>query len=1102
MARELGTRLGQATVVAYLRIGLNVTNCAIVQLSVQVSNTTNLHRARSRRGLRGKSRLGCGACLRATDRWAAVVSFVFGEFELDPARAELRRAGEVVPVQPKVLRLLVHLAQHRDRVVSNDELLSALWPGEVVASGSIKRAIKSARQVLGEHGDGASSIRTARGHGYQFVAELRETQGVAAQPASKLRSPEQAPTSVVERAALVRVLEDSWLEAELGQGQAVLLSGEAGVGKSWALQRLAAHALRRGGVVWFGRAADVEGAPAYWPFITMLRDALQASEGLPWLELMGDGAMDLAQALPELRVQLRVTGEAPSIEATAARFRFFDSLLRLLRRAAERAPLLIMVDDLPLADAPTRQLFGFLARHAAGSRILLAATARRGAGGQNVEALGQDLRAVECYARTVQIAGFSAEEVARFVEAHTCTSAEPALVGRLTEQTGGNPLLLTHIIHVCRAASPDALPRWEVLENLAQSHGVQSAIERHVGALRPSARACLHAAALLGQCFSPGLLAEVLDSTPERIDGWLSEAAALGLLASALDAASRACFAHGLVQEALAQGLEPARRRELHKRAAEALADRHAHARAEASEVAHHFLKAGCYERALHYSLVAARLAIQQLAAGAALLHYAHALEALDGMAPNLPLRAAILLEKANAHAQHGAFAEARANFVQTANLARTLGEPATLARAALGIASPLEGALDEELLDLLREALSALDEQDDLYPLVASALAKALCHSRDMHERSRAIATALSAARGLRDPRMRAQALGLCHEAMSEPEHAAERELLSRELATIARSCSDVTLLLHAARAQLQDAVELGDMQTVEVSLTLLEQLAERAREPFCRWHAKLYRSMCAMVAGRLELAVELSEEALRLGTIVGGGSARLAYIAQVSGIQRLMGEAERARSLVYEAAARYPSVAGWRCAMGVSEVEVGRVDAAREIFVALMAEGIAALKRDAFALSVLCPLADLCNWVGDGASAGQLYKALQPYAALCGTVGFGVATYGPITRYLGALAAQQGRFELAREHFETSERASARMKSPTFTCLNAIIHARAMADPACPPRLRQRGYEQLQFARKLARARGFRGIETFGELLEPHARALSFSETSKGTA
>lgn len=1022
--------------------------------------------------------------------------FLFGDFELDAARVELRRAGAVVPVQPKVLRLLLHLVQQRERVVPNEELLATLWPSEVVESGSIKRAVKSARAALGESANEGSSIRTVRGHGYQFVAALRSDGAVASKPSARARA------IVVERAALSQSLAECWLEAEAERGQALLLSGEAGVGKSWALQWLGAHAEERGAIVWFGRAADVEGAPAYWPFITMLRDALRQPGELPWLELMGESATDLAQALPELRAALRVEHEAPAIEATAARFRFFDGMLGLLRRAAEHAPLLIMVDDLPLADAPTLQLFTFLARHVAGSRILLAASVRLLARAAEDDARSDDIAAIARFARTLHITGMTPDEVAEFVAALTSGAAEPSLIARLTQLTGGNPLLLTHTIYVCRPAHADAAPRWDALDVLTQSHGVRSAIGRHVAELRPPALACLQAAALLGQTFSRQLLADVLERDEVTVDAWLREAARIGLLTPLDDASGQASFTHGLVREVLAHNQDRVERQARHARAGAALAALHARAGAEPSAVAHHFLVAGHYERALEYSLLAARAALQQLAGSAAVQHYTRALQALDHMPADLPLRAALTFDKAAAQAQAGAL-EARATFIQAANLARELGDAVMLAKAALGIADPLEDVIDEELLGLLREALRSLDERDDHWPLMAAALAKVLSHGRDRDASQRAITTALGAAERLHDAGLRAQALAMCHEAMTEPEQLPLREPISAELAAIARSSSDASLLSRAARMQIQDALEVGDMQKVEVAVTLLEQLAERARDPFARWHSKTYRSMCAMVGGELERAIELAEEGLRLGSMVSPSTARHGYLVQLSGILRLRGEAERARTLVYEGTASYPRLTGWRCAVGVSEFEVGRASAAREIFAALMAEGIPSLARDAFVLSALCPLADLCAWVGDAAAARQLYEALLPYAAYCGTIGFGVMTYGPITRYLGALAAQSQNFEQAVKHFEQADRASSRMRSPTFVCLTAITHARALLDPACPARLQGRGLERLSFARKLARARGFGAVETYGELLDTFARQMQpTSPAIKGNA
>jgi DNA-binding winged helix-turn-helix (wHTH) protein len=110
-------------------------------------------------------------------------TYFFSGAVLDEARFELRRHGARVAVQPKVLRLLIYLARHRERVVPADELFAALWQGETVCRGSLKRAVRLARQALGDDGAQQVSIRTVRTYGYQLVAPVARVPA-AARPAS------------------------------------------------------------------------------------------------------------------------------------------------------------------------------------------------------------------------------------------------------------------------------------------------------------------------------------------------------------------------------------------------------------------------------------------------------------------------------------------------------------------------------------------------------------------------------------------------------------------------------------------------------------------------------------------------------------------------------------------------------------------------------------------------------------------------------------------------------------------------------------------------------------------------------------------------------
>lgn len=96
----------------------------------------------------------------------------FGDVTLDEARFELRRAGEVVAVQPKVLELIVYLVRHRQRVVPTEELMSTVWDGTVVTEASLSQALSLARRALGDSAREQKAIRTVRRKGLQFVARL------------------------------------------------------------------------------------------------------------------------------------------------------------------------------------------------------------------------------------------------------------------------------------------------------------------------------------------------------------------------------------------------------------------------------------------------------------------------------------------------------------------------------------------------------------------------------------------------------------------------------------------------------------------------------------------------------------------------------------------------------------------------------------------------------------------------------------------------------------------------------------------------------------------------------------------------------------------
>jgi TolB-like protein/cytochrome c-type biogenesis protein CcmH/NrfG len=123
------------------------------------------------------------------------VTFQFEDFVLDPERRELRRAGCLVAVEPQVFDLLNHLIRNRDRVVTRDNLLDAVWNGRVVSESTLASRINAARRALNDNGDAQRLIRTVARKGIRFVGEVVENQAAAASASADAQKRHEAARS-------------------------------------------------------------------------------------------------------------------------------------------------------------------------------------------------------------------------------------------------------------------------------------------------------------------------------------------------------------------------------------------------------------------------------------------------------------------------------------------------------------------------------------------------------------------------------------------------------------------------------------------------------------------------------------------------------------------------------------------------------------------------------------------------------------------------------------------------------------------------------------------------------------------------------------------
>jgi predicted ATPase len=225
-----------------------------------------------------------------------------------------------------------------------------------------------------------------------------------------------------------------------------MLAGEPGIGKTRTAQELAGHAAGREAAVLWGRCHEESGAPPYWPWVQVIRAALPNADQ-EFLAGLGAAAADIADIVPEIRERRPgLEPSAPLGDPAEARFRMFESIRQFLAGLCRRRTLLIVLDDMHWADAPSLRLLEFLAPELGSSRLLLVGTYRATELSRQhplSNALG-GLARVPHFAR-LNLAGLSAEEVQAFIATAVAT-APSGLAKTLHDQTEGNPLFLREIV--------------------------------------------------------------------------------------------------------------------------------------------------------------------------------------------------------------------------------------------------------------------------------------------------------------------------------------------------------------------------------------------------------------------------------------------------------------------------------------------------------------------------------------------------------------------------------------------------------------------------------------------------------------------------------
>lgn len=365
-----------------------------------------------------------------------------------------------------------------------------------------------------------------------------------------------------ERKALLRALQD----AREGFGGIVLLLGEPGIGKTRTAEEFSGQARSRGAAVLWGRCHEGEETPPYGPWTAALRPLIRSIDAQVLRQSMGEGAADIAQILPEL--QRSLGGLEPSVRLPTPDGEqcLFSSLAVFLRSMAQSNPLVIILDNLHLADPGSLKFLRHFASELTDCRLLILGTCR------NPEEARRDPLAatIEELAKTrrfqrLHLDGLGKEEVRELLR-RSLPRPSDAQAEAIHARTEGNPLFIVELVRQV-LATPGSDVTMPTLPE-----GIRQAIGRRLARLPPRCVEVLRIASVLGQGFDRQVLLRMVGETrPDETEGALEEARSAAVVDEYDPGMGRCRFVHALVRETLLDGIPPAERVRLHLRAGQAM---------------------------------------------------------------------------------------------------------------------------------------------------------------------------------------------------------------------------------------------------------------------------------------------------------------------------------------------------------------------------------------------------------------------------------------------------------------------------------------------------------------------------------------------------
>ena len=853
---------------------------------------------------------------------------------------------------------------------------------------------------------------------------------------------------------------DSLLDGAIGgHGAVAMLVGQPGVGKTRTVLQFADRAGHRGIPVLFGLCHEEPGMPSYWPWRQVIR-SLVASHGQATLaERCGDALGDIALFVPEIAASSRPGEQGVADPDVGSRFRIFDAISRLLAGVAAEQPIVIIIENLHLADAPSLSLLEFIVPALRSTPILIVGTYRDvelSRGHPMSGALGRLVGEPDFH--RIHLQGFALLETEALMADLTGGLAKGEIVPAIHRQTEGNPLFLIQVVrYLLDAGFLVAGQRQAGLPaSVRVPEGVRDAVGQRLNRLTARCNALLKVASILGRHFEMDELIALSDEFDD--DGryaCLEEALEAHIIEEVPGSCSRLQFTHALIRETLYDEIPATRRIQLHARAAEVIERlRKDTTDSVLSRLAHHYFEGQLVtgpDKVIEYASRAASRATRIMAYEDAARCWSLAIDCADlgGRKRERPT-CEMRMQLGIAQRKAGDVKSAVQTFATVARIADELDDVDLYAEAALeSEAARWRPGLPGDLtVDLLERAIDKLPTRDsELRCKLVGSLARALSYS-DRGDRAGSLAhESVEIARRLGDPNVLCTALDHAVVALRrQPDRAATRLGYCREQLAIAEARGSTEQAAAAHSTLRIELLEPADLAAFEQSFESYQALTRKLRQPHYEYQVAFVNVMRTLLAGDFERVPALAEHALYVGSRLQGSDADGVYAMQMFTLHRERGTLGQFAPFIQSLLGDGPEAGVWSPGLALLYAEIGDVEQAKSLLECLATNDFGAITGDELWLTSMTFLAEVCAAADARAFAEPIYELLSPHRGKAVVFGPGIVCYGPVDRSLGLLAATLREWRDADRHFSVAADVAGKLGSGPATARVQCDHAWAL--------------------------------------------------------